>query len=616
MTKRPNTGLFGRFEFFMIIFNNFYIALFTVIMYSTPMNEKYYFLTPTSTKQKQYEALRDYFVNDIPAKEVAHKFGYTFRAFTSLVANFRKQKRENPDKEIFFQVKKPGRKEMRQKSAVVSKVVELRKTYLSVPDIKVILDGMNIKVSEKEIYLIVKQEGFGRLPRRSKKEKQVVVLPKITPEISAEIDYSFKDSFNSNAAGLFYFWPLISQCGIDKIIQKSGYPETKSISKLSSIMSFLALKISNVRRYSADDLWCMDRGQGLFAGLNVLPKTSWFSSYSHRITKEDNLAFLRDLHKLWKANGLLGDTINLDFTTIPYWGDDKHLENNWSGKRRQSLSSLLAVLAQDSDSGIIDYGDADILHKKQDAVVLEFLDFYRQDKSKDELKYLVFDSKFTSYENLAKLNENGIKFLTIRRRGKKIVEEINRLPKSSWKTQRVACAGNKNRTLKINDSIISLKGYGEKIRQVAITGHGKIKPALIITNDFDLKSNEVVRKYSRRWLVEKSISEQIDFFHLNRVSSSMVIKVDFDLTMTILAHNLYRLFAMELDRYSHLSDISLYEKFIMNSGEIEIQNNQILVKLKKKKNLPLMLTVMKQFTSQKYSWAKNKKMTFSGMSNS
>ena len=140
-------------------------------MYSISMNEKYYFLKPTSIKQKQYEALRDYIVNEISAKEVANKFGYTFRAFTSLVANFRKQKKDNPDKEIFFQVKKPGRKEMQQKPAIVSKVIELRKAYLSVPDIKVILDGKNIKVSEKEIYLIVKQEGFGRLPRRSKKRK-------------------------------------------------------------------------------------------------------------------------------------------------------------------------------------------------------------------------------------------------------------------------------------------------------------------------------------------------------------------------------------------------------------------------------------------------------------
>jgi len=75
--------------------------------------------------------------------------------------------------------------------------------------------------------------------------------------------------------------------------------------------------------------------------------------------------------------------------------------------------------------------------------VLEYLDFYRQDKSEDNLKYLVFDSKFTNYQNLAKLDKDGIMFLTIRRRGKNIIKEINNLPVSSWKKKRVACAGNK-----------------------------------------------------------------------------------------------------------------------------------------------------------------------------
>ena len=46
---------------------------------------------------------------------------------------------------------------------------------------------------------------------------------------------------------------------------------------------------------------------------------------------------------------------------------EDHLENNWSGKRRQSLASMLAILAQDSDSGIIDYGDTGVLHKNQNA---------------------------------------------------------------------------------------------------------------------------------------------------------------------------------------------------------------------------------------------------------
>jgi hypothetical protein len=70
-----------------------------------------------------------------------------------------------------------------------------------------------------------------------------------------------------------------------------------------------------------------------------------------------NRNFLLELNKLWVSEGLISDTANLDFTTIPYWGDAEHLENHWSGKRGKALPGILAVLAQDSDSGIVDYGE-------------------------------------------------------------------------------------------------------------------------------------------------------------------------------------------------------------------------------------------------------------------
>jgi hypothetical protein len=41
---------------------------------------------------------------------------------------------------------------------------------------------------------------------------------------------------------------------------------------------------------------------------------------------------------------LVSYTANLDFTAIPYWGDDDALENNWSGKRNKALASILALL--------------------------------------------------------------------------------------------------------------------------------------------------------------------------------------------------------------------------------------------------------------------------------
>jgi hypothetical protein len=421
---------------------------------------------------------------------------------------------------------------------------------------------------------------------------------------------------------LLCFLPILAKYDIDALISNSAYPATRTISKLSSILSFLAIKLVGTRRYSVDDLWCMDRGSGLFAGLNVLPKAAWFSSYSHRVTQDMNISFLKSLHKLWLEYGLLSDTSNLDFTTIPYWGDDAHLENNWSGKRNKALSSMLAVLAHDPDSGIIDYGDTNVMHKNESNVVLEYLDFYRQDGNKGNLKYLVFDSRFTNYENLAKLNQEDVKFLTIRRRGKNIIESIRALDKSTWKTIRVESSAMKKRTLKVYDDKIMLRGYcnetgaPEQIRQVAITGNGKVKPALIITNDFEISTETVVRKYARRWLVEKEISEQVGFFHLNKVSSSMVIKVDFDLTMTILAHNLYRLFAMELERYCGMSDEKIYEKFIANNGNIKINQKCITVEMKKKRELPLLLETMTRYKGSKYGWLDNMSLDFTGAATS
>lgn len=574
-----------------------------------------FFLFPDSIAQKQYEALRMYYIEKKTAKEVAKKFGYKHRGFTTIVTEFNKKLRNNDVKELFFKSTQKGRKISEKVIGAKDIVIDLRKTYHSVEEIKAILDGKGFSISEKTIYEIIKREGFSRLPRRTKLVKQELLLPKIHADKSHRLSF-VPEKFKSTSAGVLCLLPYIKKFGISEAILKSDYPETKTIDKLSSILSFIALKASNARRYSSDDCWCMERGLGLFAGLNVLPKTAWYTSYSHRVTSDMNLKFLKSLHKIWLENDLLGDTSNLDFTTIPYWGEDEHLENNWAGKRGKAMSSLLAIIAHDPDTGIINYGNTNVTHKNESDEVLEFLDFYKSETSSEErkLKYLVFDSKFTNYENLKKLDNQKIKFVTIRRRGKNIVNRLEQIPANLKKRIRVEMAGNKKRSITVLDEEIYLKGYEDTIRQISITGHGKIKPAIIITNDFDLKVEKIVRKYTKRWIVEKAISEQIDFFHLNLVSSSMVIKVDFDLTMSILTHNIFRLFALDLERYSHISDQSLFDKFILNSADVEIENEKIKVFLKKKRNLPLVLEVMQKINSYEYEWMKNLRLEFCGAS--
>jgi len=573
-----------------------------------------YFTEPSSAVHKQYLALRRFFADGYTAEQVAKECGYSTSTVYSMVRDFKEKMGGSGSEDPFFKESKTGRKPIDHKGEIEETVIRLRKKYFSVPDILIATDAMGMGLTIYSIEKIITDAGFARLPRRDKQFKSDAVSsyePKLAAPTSCRLETE-SDNFSSQLAGLLCILPYIAKYGIDEAIDNSLYPETKDISRISSILSFVALKLSNTKRYSADDIWCMDRGMGLFAGLNVLPKAAWFSSYSSAVTRYMNVAFLKSLHSVWLENSLLSDTANLDFTTIPYWGDDDPFENNWSGKRGKALASIQAVLAQDPESGLLCYGDTTVRHKGQDNVVLEFLDFYHSDKRADkQLKYLIFDSKFTTYQNLSKLNGEGIKFITVRRRSKTLVEHIESIDDSRWKKITVVKADGKGRTVTAHEETDAIKDYDGIIRQVFIKDNGKTKPAILMTNDFNIPLPDLIGKYARRWLVETEIAEQVDFFHLNRNSSGIVVKVDFDLTMTILAHNLYKLFCKDFNGYSHCGAQRIFDKFIYAPGHIRVDGDgQISVKLKRKRSLPILLEQMNSFKDMSYPWLSGCKIHF------
>ncbi|HHN48090.1 MAG TPA: hypothetical protein ENN08_04045 [Bacteroidales bacterium] len=86
--------------------------------------------------------------------------------------------------------------------------------------------------------------------------------------------------------------------------------------------------------------------------------------------------------------------------------------------------------------------------------------------------------------------------------------------------------------------------------------------------------------------------------------------------MSILTYNLFRLFALDTDRYQKIASQTVYEKFLDNAGHIVIEQNNITIKLKKKRTLPLILETMTRFEQTKYDWLDSKTLTFSGATNS
>ncbi len=573
-----------------------------------------FFLDCSSPVQKTYEALRAFHVDNLPSKNIAEKFGYSLVYFNKIKSQFHKQISGGCPPEIFI-TKKPGAPTKEATIELTNVILQLREQGMSVPDIQVVLSSKNNNLSNRWIDNILKKHNFNRLEKRTKQDALKLKVPKmILPDPSYQIDINelCGRTYRTIDGGIFYFLPLIIKLKIHNIIKEAGFPETSVLSNINSFLSILSLKLMDKERLSHTHALSFDAGLGLFTALNVLPKDACISSYSYNVTREMNVKFLKMLAKnVNKIMEFSGD-INMDFTAIPHWGDKSVLKKNWSGTRRKALKSVLAVLAQDSETGILCYGNAEVDKDSSKFEVLSFIDFWRDSKLGD-LKCLIFDSKFTTIENLRKIDRDNIKFITIRERNENLVNEFKSNNKKRWKKVKLDNVKRKYRKLLVNDTKIVIELYDKtkKIRQIVIKNHGREEPTFILTNEFDLTTKQIITKYAKRWLVEKGISETISFFHLNLLSSSIVIKVDFDLTMTILAHTLYKLLANQLPGFENKTAKSLYIYFVHNGADIEIKKNEIHVKMLKKSHNPIIMSSELFNTLVKVPWLDNYKLIFS-----
>jgi transposase len=113
------------------------------------MDPKKFFMSPQNIVQKQYEALRAFYTAQCSAKEAANRFGYTISSFYSLVRDFKKNLFQDSPAQFFFISRKAGRKPQDVTGEINRLIITLRKKYLSVPDIKAVVDVQGYQVSEK-----------------------------------------------------------------------------------------------------------------------------------------------------------------------------------------------------------------------------------------------------------------------------------------------------------------------------------------------------------------------------------------------------------------------------------------------------------------------------------
>lgn len=139
------------------------------------MTPEQFFRSPYHSTQRRYEALRAFYLEGQSAEQVATAFGYTVSSVYSLTRDFKTWLATDAASDHFFITPVRGRRVNDNHDHIQNLVVTLRKKYLSVPDIKAMLDTVDLPVSEKQVYNIVTAQGFARLPRRNRDVREQTV---------------------------------------------------------------------------------------------------------------------------------------------------------------------------------------------------------------------------------------------------------------------------------------------------------------------------------------------------------------------------------------------------------------------------------------------------------
>src|SRR6266403_2446317 len=383
-----------------------------------------FFVQPRSPKHRIYEALRAFFVEGRPSKQVARDFGYSAGSFQVLCHHFRRD--PNP---IFFVSPRHGPTAQPKKSAARELIIRLRKQNYSVYEISHALKEQKQSLSPTAVREVLKEEGFAPLPRRRDEERPQYPRASVEPVANVAAFSLAPRQFTTHCGGLFLFLPDLLSLGLDQLAQAAHLPGSKMIPAPQALRACLALKLWSIERKSHVMALVADEGLALFAGLNAFPKKSYLSEYSSHITHAQNTALLGAYqHQIAGDELLPGRSFNLDFHSVPYYGEDPVIERHFVSMRSRRQSSILTFLAQDADGHAFCYANADLRKGEEAEEIFRFISFWEKTHG-ERPRHLVFDSQLTTYANLARLEQMGITFMTLRRRSAALLKEVMLLPR-------------------------------------------------------------------------------------------------------------------------------------------------------------------------------------------
>jgi hypothetical protein len=470
--------------------------------------------------------------------------------------------------------------------ATRDELLRLRAAGHSVTEITQALALTETPLNRTGVWEVLVAEGYERLGPRAPGERGPPTRddpPRVRvmrwPEQSVRVD--------SDYAGAMLLLPALVALDLPGAVAGAGFPGTREVPALSSVLSLLALKAIGRRRVSHVDDVCVDPALATFAGLESLPKASSLGSYSYRLTRAHDEKLLAGLARSMVATGQTrGADFDLDFHAIMHFGDDVALETHYVPRRSQRTEAVLSFFVQDSETRNLLYANATCTKADQAGQVIAFANHW-QAATGHPPSLLVFDSKVTTGAGLAELHEAGLRFITLRARNAKLTTALEALPDSQW-TQITLDRRGAYAKPQVHEQDVTVRGCTVPLRQIAVRGLGHDHPTLILTNDRESTPKQIVGRYAKRMRIEQRLAEQIRSFHLDSLSSAVALNVDLDTTLTVWAAAAYDHLRQRLPGYHEATPDTIWRRFISTSGQITIEPDHITCRLNSRTYSPIM----------------------------
>jgi len=203
----------------LLYFNKIIFDILTVILYKTSMRDATYFTKPIHEWQKRYEVLRASFVDRLPAAAVADRFGYSVAYVHLLRHQFTTGKFDFAEP-----VPEGGSSRYRVTAETRRKIRSWREKELSAGEIAQLLSEEGVDISVRTVERVLAEEGFPKLPRRTRLKIGLTVKGAEVPQRSEGVSIAQMEGqhFTCESAGAFLFTPFLEKFQVPELIRSAG----------------------------------------------------------------------------------------------------------------------------------------------------------------------------------------------------------------------------------------------------------------------------------------------------------------------------------------------------------------------------------------------------------